>query len=98
MVAVGGPLEPPLLPGPEPVLPHQTGRSASSDGQAAVLQLPRHPRAAVRAVRQREGRPDMRQQHHVLMLAATSRTAFPGKVAALANAKDMAQAVDGELF
>jgi hypothetical protein len=66
--------------------------------QAIVAQVLRHARAAVGAVRQGEGRLDMRQQHHVLVLTAAGRTAFLSEVAALADNKDAAQAVHGELL
>ena len=42
MMAVGSPLEPPLLPRPEPVLAHQAGYPAAADGKAAIPQFPRH--------------------------------------------------------
>jgi hypothetical protein len=40
----------------------------------------------------------MGQQHHVFMLAAAGRTTLPGKIAALADAKDAAETVHGKLF
>src|SRR4029077_2456099 len=39
----------------------------------------------------------MRQQHHVVALAAAGQPTSPGKIAALADTKHAAQAVDGEL-
>jgi hypothetical protein len=39
----------------------------------------------------------MRQQHHVVTLAAAGQPTSPGKIAALADTKHAAQAVDGEL-
>ena len=77
VLAVGGALEPPLLPSPEPVLPHQAGCPAATDREAAVPQFPGRPRAAIGAVRQSKGRPDMRQQDHVVALAAASRPDLP---------------------
>ena len=49
-------------------------------------------------MRQRKGRADMGQQHHVLVLAATGRTALSGKIAALADAKNVAETMHGELL
>lgn len=86
------------MPGTKAILPHQPRRPAAPNGQTAVLQLPRHPRAAVGAVGQREGRPDVGQQHHVLVLAAAGRATLPGKIAALADAEDTAETVHGELL
>ncbi len=73
VVTIRGPLEPPLLPRPQPILTHQARCPAAADMQAIVAQVSRHARAAVGAIRQRKGRPDMRQQHHVLVLAAAGR-------------------------
>src|SRR5215213_7892571 len=47
VMAVCGPLEPPLLPSPQAVVAHQPGYSAATDHQAAILQFPRHPGAAI---------------------------------------------------
>ena len=96
-MAVGGPLEPPLLPSPQAVVAHQPGDPAAADRQAVIAQFPRHARTAIGAVRQGKGRPDMRQQHHVVALAAAGRPTSPGEIAALADAEHAAQAVDGEL-
>src|SRR3954454_1516814 len=95
-MAVRGPLEPPLLPSLQAVVTHQASRPAATDYQAGVLQFPRHPGTAIRAVRQSKGRPDMRQQHHVFTLAATGWPISPGEIAALADAEHAAQTVDGE--
>src|ERR1044071_7563863 len=43
MMAVRGPLEPPLLPSLQTVVAHQPGDPAATDHQAGVLQFPRHP-------------------------------------------------------
>jgi hypothetical protein len=96
MMAVRGPLEPPLLPRPQAVVAHQASRPAATDYQAGILQFPRHPGTAIGAVRQSKGRSDMRQQHHVVALAATGGPTSPGEIAALADAEHAAQAVDGE--
>lgn len=40
----------------------------------------------------------MRQQHHVLMLAAAGWAPLPGEVATLTDAKDAAETVRGELL
>ena len=40
----------------------------------------------------------MRQQHHVLVLAAAGRAPLPGEVATLTDAKDAAETVHGELL
>src|SRR6516164_2518147 len=95
-MAVGRPLEPPLLPCPEPVLAHQASYPAAPDCEAAIPQFPRHSGTAIGAVRQGKGRPDMRQQHHVVALAAADQPTSPGEIAALANTKHAAQAMDGE--
>jgi hypothetical protein len=96
VMAVGRPLEPPLLPCPEPVLARQSGYPAAPDCKAAIPQFPRHSGTAIGAVRQGKGRLDMRQQHHVVALAAADQPASRGEIAALANTKHAAQAMDGE--
>jgi len=98
MMTVGGAFEPPLLPGSEAILTHQPGRPAAPHLQAVVLELARHPRAAIGAVRQGEGRAEMGQQHHVLALAPAGRATPPGKIAALADAKNFTQALNGEFL
>src|SRR5215212_8613180 len=70
VIAVRGSFEPPLRPSPQAVVAHQPGYPAATDHQAGVLQFPRHPGTAVSGVREGKGRPDMRQQHHVVALAA----------------------------
>src|SRR4051794_28958998 len=97
VTAVRGPLEPPLLPSPQAVVAHQASRPATPDPEAAIPQFPRHPGTTVGAVRQGKGRSDMRQQHHVVALAATGWPTSPGEIAALADAEHATQAVDGEL-
>src|SRR6202011_1277546 len=96
VVAVRGPLEPPLLPSPEAVVAHQPGYPAATDREAAIPQFPRHSGTAIGAVRQGKGRPDMCQQHHVVTLAAAGWPTPPGEIAALTNTKHTAQAMDGE--
>src|SRR6478609_1834996 len=97
VIAVRGPLEPPLLPSLQAVVAHQASRPAATDHQAGVLQFPRHPGTAIGGVREGKGRADMCQQHHVVALAATGWPISPGEIAALADAEHAAQAVDGEL-
>ena len=46
VMAIRGPLEPPLLPSLQAVVAHQPGDPAATDHQAGVLQFPRHPRTA----------------------------------------------------
>ena len=87
VMAVGSPLEPPLLPRSEPILAHQAGYPAAADGKAAIPQFPRHSGTAIGAARQGKGRPDMRQQYHVVTLAAAGRPTSPGEIAALADTK-----------
>src|SRR3954469_4124029 len=84
VMAVRGPLEPPLLPSPQAVVAHQPGYPAATDHQAGVLQFPRHPGTAIGGIREGKGRPDMRQQHHVVALAAAGWPTSPGEIAALA--------------
>ena len=64
--AVGGALEPPLLPSPEPILAHQPGDASATDGKPIVAKFVHHARAAVGPVRKGEGRADMSQQHHIV--------------------------------
>src|SRR4051812_36477018 len=97
VIAVRGPLEPPLLPSLQAVVAHQPSDPAATDPEAAIPQFPRHPGTAVGAVRQGKGRSDMRQQHHVVALAAAGWPTSPGEIAALADAEHAAQAVDREL-
>ena len=96
-MAVRGPLEPPLLPCPQAVVAHQPGDPAATDREAAIPQFPRHSGTAISAVRQGKGRPDMRQQHHVVTLAAAGWPTPPGEIAALADAEHAAQSMDREL-
>jgi hypothetical protein len=71
VMAVRGLLEPPLLPSPQAVVAPQPGYPAATDPQAGTPQFLRHPGTAIGAVREGKGRPDMRQQHHAVMLVAT---------------------------
>lgn len=98
MVAARSLIEPPFPPHPETILAHQARCPAAVDGRAIITQLPRHTRAATGIVRQREHRSGICQQHHVLLLTATSRAPIPGKVAVTADTKDMAQAMHGKLL
>jgi len=61
MMAVRGPLEPPLVPRLQAVVAHQPSDPAATDHQAGVLQFPPHPGTAIGAVREGKARPDMRQ-------------------------------------
>src|SRR5271167_1050473 len=67
--AVGGALEPPLLPSPEPIVAHQPGDAPAADGKPIVAKFVHHARAAVGPVRRGEGRADMSQQHHIVTLS-----------------------------
>lgn len=96
--AVGRAFEPALLPGTQVVLAHQPRRATPPDGKAIILQLARHPRTAIGAVRQGKSRADMRQHHHVIALTPTGRAILPSEVAALADAEHPAEAVDREIL
>ena len=96
VLAVGGALEAALLARPEIVVAHQPRGSSPANGEAVVLQLARHPRAAIGAVRQRERRPGVREQHQIGLLPAAGRSILPGKIAARADAEQSAQTGDGE--
>jgi len=98
MLAVGRPFESTLLPTAQAVLAHQPSRAPSPDSKAIIPQLARHARTAIRAVRQRECRADMRQHHQVIALPPAGRTILPGEIAALADAEHLAQAVYGEIL
>src|SRR5580704_14224107 len=97
MIAVSRPFEPPLLPNLQAIFMHQPRRSSSSHGEAAILQLARHPRTAISAVRQCERGSNVCQQHHVIALTPTGWPIFPCKIAALTDAEHSAKTVDGEL-
>src|SRR4051794_33466746 len=68
------------------------------DLQAAFLELARHARATIGAERQGKGRTNVGEQHHVFSLTATGRAVSPGEIAALADAEDLACALDGEIL
>src|SRR5271169_6318554 len=70
----------------------------TTDGDPVIAKLARHARAAVGCVRQCKGRANMGQQHHVLMLSTAGRSILPGKIAALTDAKNLAETLDGELL
>src|SRR5215210_3920156 len=97
-MAVGGALEAAWLPSLKAILAHQSGRSTPAHNETGVLQLARHTGAAVGLVRQLEDRADMGEQHEILALAPGCGATLPGKVAALADTEDLAQALDGELL
>src|SRR5215218_9879261 len=95
-MAVRGALEAALLPGLEPILPHQSSGPTAPDGQALILEFARHPWAAIGAIRLSKGGPDMGEQHQIIALTLAGWTTSPGKVPALAHLKNLAQALDGE--
>lgn len=64
-----------LLTRHEAILVHQPGHTATPDPVAVVDKIPVHPRTAIGAVRQGEGRSDMRKADHVLPLIRVSHTA-----------------------
>lgn len=73
------------------VIPHQPCRAMPPDLVSFL-----HPRGCrwhagtiIGAVRQREGRPDMRQGVHVLLLAASGRPFLLGKETTLADPEDI---------
>src|SRR6202162_1244061 len=70
----------------------------TTDGDPVIAKLARHARAAVGCVRQCKGRANMGQQHHVLILSTAGRSILPGKIAALADAKKLAETLDGEFL
>src|SRR6202453_4276326 len=70
----------------------------TTDGDPVIAKLARHARAAVGCVRQCKGRANMGQQHHVLILSTAGRSILPGKIAALADAKNLAETLDGEFL
>jgi hypothetical protein len=96
MFAVRRALEPSLLPRDQLVLAHQACRAMPPDLMALIDEIAVHARAAIGAVRQREGRPDMRQIDHVLLLAQAGRTFLPREEAALADPEDAAHPADRE--
>src|SRR5271154_1136615 len=70
----------------------------TTDGDLVIAKLARHPWAAVGCVRPCKGRANMGQQRHVLMLSTAGRSILPGKIAALADAKNLAETLDGEFL
>src|ERR1700719_3987434 len=70
----------------------------TTDGDPVIAKLARHATAAVGCVRQCKGRAKMGQQPHVLMLSTAGRSILPGKIAALADAKNLAETLDGEFL
>ena len=96
VLTVRRPFEAPFLACNQLVLTHQAGCGMPPDLMAIVDEVAVHARAAIGAVRQREGRPDMRQIDHVLPPAQTSWPFLPRKEAVLADPKDVAHPVDRE--
>lgn len=96
MFAVRRPLEAPLLPRDQLVLAHQACRAMPPDLMALVDEVAVHARAAIGPVRQREGRPDMRQIDHVLLLTVADRPLLPSEEAALADTQNTAHPADRE--
>ena len=94
VLAVRRALEAPLLTRDQPVLAHQPRCAMPPDLMALVDEVAVHARAAIGAVRQREGRADMRQIDHVLLLAQASRPFLPGEEAALADPQGTAHPAD----
>jgi Protein of unknown function, DUF417 len=90
-IAVSRPFEPPLLPGLQAIFMHQPRRSSSSHREAVILQLARHPRTAISAVRQCERGSNVCQQHHVIALTPTAWPIFPCKIATLTDAEHSAK-------
>src|SRR5580704_10228721 len=80
------------------MLSHQPGDPMTTDGDPVIAKLARHARAAVGCVRQCKGRANMGQQHHVLILSTAGRSILPGKIAALTDAKNLAETLDGEFL
>jgi hypothetical protein len=94
MFAVGRARESPLLPRHQLVFAHQPRRAMPPDLMPFIDEITVHAWAAIGAVRQREGRPNMRQIDQVLPLAATGRTVLPSEKAALADTQNMAHPAD----
>src|SRR5258708_13785323 len=70
----------------------------TTDGAPVSAKPACHGRAAVGCVRQCKGRGNMGQQRHVVILATAGRSILPGKIAALADAKNLAETLDGEFL
>jgi len=98
VMAVGGALETALLPGFQAILAHQPGCPPPTDGKAFILEFTCHPRAAMGAMRGREGRTDRRQENKILLLTPTGRAATPSEIAARADAEHIAHSMNGELI
>src|SRR5688500_8297318 len=97
-MAVGRTLEAARWAGSAPVLTHQPRCPAPADAQPLVLQPARQARAAIRHLRQLEGRANMSEQHQVLSLTLGRGPALPREVAALADPQAFAQALVGEVL
>jgi hypothetical protein len=96
VLAVRRPLEAPPRTRDQLVLAHLPHRAMPPDLVPFVDEIAVHARAATGAVREREGRADMRQINHVLLLTTAGRTVLPGEEAALADAQDTAHPADRE--
>src|SRR4029077_20785473 len=96
--AVGRSFEAPPLPCLEGILSHQPGDPMTTDGDPVIAKLAWHARAAVGCVRQCKGRANMGQQPHVLMPPTAGRSILPGKIAALADAKNLAETLDRDFL
>jgi len=59
------------------IIPHQSPHAPMPNAQAGLFQLLRHPRAAITAQAEMVLFSDMGQQHHVVTLTLTDRTATP---------------------
>jgi hypothetical protein len=94
MFAVRRALEAPFLPRDQLDIAHQMRRAVPPDLVPFGPEVAVHARTARGALRQREGRADMRQIDHVLLLAMTGRPFLPGEEAALADPQDAAHAAD----
>lgn len=94
MFAVRRALEALLLPRGQLVLSHQARRAMTPDLVPIIDEVAVHAGTAVGAVRKCEGRADMCQINHVLLLAATSRTLLPGEEPALADSQYTAHPAD----
>jgi hypothetical protein len=98
VLAVRRSFETALLPSSQTVVPHETCSATAPNREALITKLPRHARAPIGAVRQGEGRTDMRKQHHILPLPPAGETGSPGEIATLADIKHPAKSLDREVL
>ena len=95
MFAVRRALEALLLPRGQLVLSHQARRAMTPDLVPIIDEVAVHAGTAVGAVRKCEGRSDMRQIDHVLLLLTTTGGALlPGEEPALADSQNTAHPDD----